>query len=99
MIPDHDRPALAKLFNDSPEFRSFLWTIVENAGVFQLPAHGADKRDLNEGRRSLGLEIVQMVEECFPMNGSAPVQVLRQLAKDQVEQLGDPKSDKPYERS
>ena len=50
-----------------PEFRRFLFVAIQSAGLLshEGPAHGPIQRDLSfiEGRRSLGFEILQMVEQ------------------------------------
>ncbi|GFM29263.1 hypothetical protein [Novosphingobium sp. PY1] len=53
-----------------PEFRRFLFAAIQSAGLLahEGPAHGPIERDLSfiEGRRSLGFEILQMVEQGQP---------------------------------
>lgn len=53
-----------------PEFRRFLFAAIQSAGLLghEGPAHGPNGRDLSfaEGRRSLGFEILQMVDQGQP---------------------------------
>ncbi|ALC13827.1 hypothetical protein [Sphingopyxis sp. 113P3] len=57
---------LAALFAN-PLFRDFLFVAIQRAGILQ-PANGHDLRDLAfaEGRRSLGLELLQLVDAGQP---------------------------------
>lgn len=53
-----------------PEFRRFLFVAIQSAGILSQegPAHGPIQRDLSftEGRRSLGFEILNMVDQGQP---------------------------------
>jgi hypothetical protein len=52
------------------EFRRFLFAAIQSAGLLshEGPAHGPTQRDLSfaEGRRSLGFEILLMIERGQP---------------------------------
>lgn len=50
-----------------PEFRQFLFEAIQLAGIWE-PANGHDPRDLAwfEGRRSLGLELLQLADRGQP---------------------------------
>lgn len=52
------------------EFRRFLFAAIQSAGLLshEGPAHGPTQRDLSfaEGRRSLGFEILLMIEQGQP---------------------------------
>ncbi|OHD00889.1 MAG: hypothetical protein A2885_13365 [Sphingopyxis sp. RIFCSPHIGHO2_01_FULL_65_24] len=50
-----------------PEFRRFLFSAIQLAGITS-PANGHETRDLafSEGRRSLGLELLQLADQGQP---------------------------------
>lgn len=50
------------------EFRRFLFAAIQSAGLFAqyAPANGQTGRDLTEGRRSLGLELLQLADAGQP---------------------------------
>lgn len=50
-----------------PEFRQFLFEAIQLAGIW-VPANGHDSRDLAfaEGRRSLGLDLLQLADRGQP---------------------------------
>lgn len=63
MMNDRDRSALL----DSPLFREFLFEAIQLAGIWS-PANGHDPRDLAfaEGRRSLGLDLLELADRGQP---------------------------------
>jgi hypothetical protein len=50
------------LFNQ-PQFRRFLWRLIQRAGIWDATADGSERAT---GRRNLGLEILDMVEKGQP---------------------------------
>lgn len=57
----------ADLLLARPEFRRFLFTAIQMAGLFDA-ANGQESRDLNwiEGRRSLGLDLLRWADQGQP---------------------------------
>jgi len=57
----------AALLLERPEFRRFLFTAIQQAGIFDA-ANGQEGRDLNwiEGRRSLGFDLLRWADEGQP---------------------------------
>lgn len=51
------------LFNQ-PQFRRFLWRVIQRAGIWDATADGSERAT---GRRNLGLEILDMVEKGQPL--------------------------------
>lgn len=79
-----------------PAFRKFLWRAIQSARIFAITtptANGTDSRTLfDEGRRSLGLEILHDAARGIPVDdpeaafGILMIQVLREAAQSQQEQ-------------
>jgi len=52
-----------------PEFKTFLFAVIQRAGIFNITTDGSDGRNLvAEGRRNLGLEILDMAELGQPVS-------------------------------
>lgn len=51
-----------------PEFKRFLFAAIQRAGCLshEGSAHGHEQRDFNEGRRSLGFDLLMMVHAGQP---------------------------------
>jgi hypothetical protein len=86
-LSDQDKADLADLL-ERPGFRRFLFRVIQNAGIFQSTANGSDTRHLfQEGRRSLGLDILREVDAAQPVPGPSGIptltmiQVLREEAQ------------------
>lgn len=60
------------------EFKRFLFSVIQMARIFQRTTDGSDERNLgfDEGRRSLGLEILEMVEMGQPVTHSEGIPAL-----------------------
>ena len=87
-----------------PEFRRFLWRVIQMAGIFEPVANGADGRNLiDEGRRNLGLEILADAELGQPVAHPdqipilTMIQVLREEAQEQPTEKPHAKRDR-YDR-
>ena len=65
MTEEQHKADIAQLI-DLPAFRRFLWRSIQMAGIFSPAINGADGRDLSEGRRRLGFDILQDVERAMP---------------------------------
>lgn len=63
-------PEDATFLLSRPEFRRFLFAAIQSAGLLshQAPANGQLGRDLGhfEGRRSLGFDLLQMIDRGQP---------------------------------
>lgn len=86
-----------------PEFRRFLWRVIQTSRIFSRTADGADKRILDEGRRSLGLEILEMVEAGQPvphLHPDGPILTVQQAIFEEINQpIGEKKNVKErYDR-
>lgn len=70
MTPDErdkrDRSDIQFLLH-RPEFSRFLWRVIQSARIFDRTTDGSESRLLDEGRRNLGLEILEMVEAGQPV--------------------------------
>jgi hypothetical protein len=90
-----ERSELADLLK-LPGFRKFLSRAIQTAGIFSQmapTANGTDSRNLfNEGRRSLGLDILHDAARGIPVDdqeaafGLLMIQVLREAAQTPQEQ-------------
>lgn len=56
------------------EFRRFLFRVIQTAGIFNRTTDGSDGRNLayDEGRRNLGLDILDMAESGQPIPDTHP---------------------------
>ena len=82
-----------------PEFRRFLWRVIQTARIFEPVTDGSDTRHLyHEGRRDLGLELLAECEAGQPAQhpSGAPIltviQVLREEAQQQPDEKGKDRS-------
>jgi hypothetical protein len=77
-----------------PEFLRFLFRVIQTARIFQPTADGSDPRNLHEGRRNLGLEILEMAEAAQPQSPSPdiPATTLLQVLLEEARQ---PQTEKP----
>jgi hypothetical protein len=86
-LTDQERADLADLI-ERPGFRRFLFRVIQNAGIFSATTNGSEQRtSFNDGRRSLGLDILQEVESAMPLQSPSGIpsltviQVLREEAQ------------------
>jgi hypothetical protein len=86
-LSDQEKVDLADLI-ERPGFRRFLFRVIQNAGIFSATANGSDQRtSFNDGRRSLGLDILREVEAAMPLQSQSGIpsltviQVLREEAQ------------------
>lgn len=80
----------ADLFDliERPGFRRLMLRVIQMAGIFSATTNGSDSRHLyNEGRRSLGLEILRLLEAAQPAQGSSgnPTLTLIQLLREEAQ--------------
>lgn len=77
-----------------PEFRRFLWRVIQTSRIFNpASTDGSDKRDLDEGRRDLGLEILSMVEDGQPIAHRHPGGPILTVAMALNEEINQPKGE------
>jgi hypothetical protein len=71
-----------------PEFRRFLWRVIQTARIFARTTDGPATRSLDEGRRNLGLEILEMAEAAQPAAPSPdiPASTLIQVLLEESQQ-------------
>lgn len=79
---------------DQPEFRRFLFTAIQQAGIFDA-ANGHEGRDLNwiEGRRSLGFDLLRWADEGQPQALRTP-EALATINAIILEAMDTPRKDK-----
>lgn len=72
------------------EFRRFMWRVIQTARIFTRTTDGSEGRILafDEGRRSLGLEILEMVEagQHVPHPDGLPILTLIQIMHEEANQ-------------
>ena len=91
---------------EQEQFRRFLWRVIQSARIFDRTTDGS-QGDTSYGRRNLGLEILEMVEQGQPVQhpqGQPILTVLQTLREEAIQQPGekrdDPKSKRtPYDRT
>jgi hypothetical protein len=95
---DLERQDMAFLTGRS-EFGRFLLRVIQTAGIFSRTTDGSGTRDLSfdEGRRHLGLEILEMAEAAQPQGPivGIPAATLTQIL---LEEARRPKPEKPNGR-
>jgi hypothetical protein len=88
-----------EFLNERPEFQRFLLRVIQLAGIFSRTTDGSGQRDLSydEGRRNLGLEILEMAEAAQPQGPivGIPASTLTQIL---LEEARRPKPEKPNGR-
>jgi hypothetical protein len=87
-----------------PQFHRFLLRAIQSARIFSSTTDGSEGRHLafDEGRRSLGLDILSMVEAGQPVSHpeGLPVLTLLQILREEANRQpqGKPKHDR-YDRN
>jgi hypothetical protein len=78
------------------EFLRFLFRVIQTARIFSRTTDGANERDLSfdEGRRHLGLEILEMVEagQTIPHPEGQPILTLIQTLLEEANSPGERKT-------
>lgn len=73
-----------------PQFQRFLWRVIQSARIFTRTTDGSNDRNLDhdEGRRNLGLEILEMVEagQPVPHPEGQPVLTVFQVLREEATQ-------------
>ncbi len=84
-----------------PEFRRFLWRVIQTSGLFNRTTDGSDGRNLayDEGRRNLGLEILDMAEKGQPIPDAHPDGPLLTLVQVLLEETQKPPTEKSNART
>jgi hypothetical protein len=86
-LTDQEKADLFDLM-ERPGFRRLLLRVIQMAGIFAATANGSDQRTFYEnGRRSLGLEILRLLEAAQPVQGSSgnPTLTLIQLLREEAQ--------------
>lgn len=86
-----------------PEFRRFMLPVIQQAMIFQTTTDGSDGRNLafDEGRRSLGLEILAICERGQPAQHpeSLPIFTIMQVFREETQSQPPEKPNEPYDRT
>jgi hypothetical protein len=81
-LSEEERVAYADLI-ERPQFKLFLLQLIQLAGIYEATANGSAERTFfMNGRRSLGLDALRMVEAANPLaapNSSTPTLTLIQV--------------------
>lgn len=78
-----------------PAFYRFLWRVIQAARIFDRTADGS-QGDTSLGRRNLGLEILEMVEQGQPVqhqSGQPLLTLLQTIREEAIQQPGDKDND------
>jgi len=81
-----------QFLNAQPQFRRFLWRVIQMAGILAPATNGADGRDLSfaEGRRNLGFEILADAEMGQPIQHHESLMTLLQVLREEAQQSEKP---------
>lgn len=90
--------------NSQPEFQRFLLRVIQSAGLFDRTADGSNDRHLvNEGRRNLGLDILDMAEQGQPLslddNPRLPLLTLFSVLREEIQKPPQEKTHEKYDRT
>lgn len=100
MTPDRDKRERDDIRHlaPQPEFQRFLWRVIQSARIFARTTDGSNDRNLafDEGRRSLGLEVLEMVEAGQPVSHpeGQPVLTVFQVLREEATQPQEKPSDR-----
>lgn len=88
-----------EFLNSRAEYQRFLLRVIQMAGIFSRTTDGSGTRNLDydEGRRNLGLEILEMAEAAQPQ-GPVPGIPAATLTQILLEEARRPKPEKPNGR-
>jgi hypothetical protein len=78
-LTDQERADYADLI-ERPQFRRFCLQMIQLAGIFDVTANGSAERTFyTNGRRSLGLELLRILEAAQPIQGSSGTPTLTMI--------------------
>lgn len=90
MTPETQIKSDMEFLNSRPEFRRFMWRAIQMAGFFEHRGPGKSERDLAyaEGRRSLGLELLDDAEQGQPAAHPDRIPILTtiQILREEAQQ-------------
>ena len=107
MVTDKQARIDMEFLNSRPEFRRFLWRVIQMAGILEPSTDGSDTRHPRyfEGRRNLGLEILADAEQGQPVPhpDAIPVftaiQILREVAQQSTSETPKNANRARYDRN
>lgn len=89
--------------NTQPQFRRFLFRVIQNARIFEPVTDGSDTRYLyHEGRRDLGLEILADAElgQPVPHPDGLPILTVIQVLREEAQKPAPDKRNRDrYDRT
>jgi hypothetical protein len=98
-VTDEEIRQDTEFLNSRPEFGRFLLRVIQTAGIFARTTDGSGTRNLSfdEGRRHLGLEILEMAEAAQPQGPivGIPASTLTQIL---LAEARKPQPEKPNGR-
>jgi hypothetical protein len=99
MTPDQQHKLDMQFLLERAEFRRFLFRVIQTSGIFTRTTDGSVGRDLayDEGRRNLGLDILDMAETGQPIPEVHPAGPLLTLIQALREETSQP-TEKPSGR-
>lgn len=91
-----------QFLNGRPEFRRFVLRVIQQAKIFASATDGSKDRHLafDEGRRSLGLDILAMAETGQPVTHAEglPILTIMQVFREEADKPQEKKIAKPRSR-
>jgi hypothetical protein len=92
-----------EFLNTRAEFSRFLLRVIQSAGIFARTTDGSGERNLDydEGRRNLGLEILEMAEAAQPQGPvpGIPAATLTQILLEEARRPKPEKTNARYDRN
>ncbi len=97
---DHERSDMEFLMRRG-EFQRFMWRVIQASGLLSRTTDGSEGRNLafDEGRRNLGLDILDMAEKGQPIPDAHPDGPLLTLIQVLREETQKPPAERPNDRT
>ncbi len=91
----------AQLLMERPEFRRFLFSVIQSCGFFSATNGSDPVTSFAEGRRSLGLDILATVETGQPAEhpDRIPILTLMQVLREEAQTKTEKPNGKKFNRT
>lgn len=91
----------AQYLIERPEFRRFLFSVIQSCGFFSATNGSDPATSFAEGRRSLGLDILAMAETGQPAEhpDRIPILTLMQVLREEAQSKTEKPNGKKFDRT
>jgi hypothetical protein len=91
-IPEQRRQAVVEYIMNHPQGREFIWGLLGDCGLYRSSWHPSELIHFNEGRRDVGLRVLDEIMRRCPM-------AYLDMQREAIERASQPESDEDDERS